>query len=73
MSLSDDQVVQALLALTLLLTAAHATGRLFERLHQPAVIGEILGGLLLGRPCSARSRPGCRPPCSRAPGRPRLR
>jgi Kef-type K+ transport system membrane component KefB len=37
-----------LLALALLLIAAHACGYLFARFRQPPVIGEILGGLLLG-------------------------
>lgn len=32
----------------LLLVAAHAVGHVFRRLRQPPVIGEILGGLLLG-------------------------
>ncbi|GIJ26344.1 putative Na+/H+ antiporter [Micromonospora qiuiae] len=34
--------------LVLLLLAAHLVGRLFARFRQPPVIGEILGGLLLG-------------------------
>lgn len=32
----------------LLLTAAHGLGQVFARLRQPPVIGEILGGLMLG-------------------------
>ncbi|MEV6953734.1 cation:proton antiporter [Streptomyces sp. NPDC051183] len=37
-----------LLALIALLVAAHLGGYLFARIRQPQVIGEILGGLLLG-------------------------
>lgn len=37
-----------LLAITALLVAAHAFGYLANRFHQPRVIGEIVGGLLLG-------------------------
>jgi Kef-type K+ transport system membrane component KefB len=48
MTLSVDDLSRLLLALTLLLSAAHASGYLFARLRQPRVIGEILGGLLLG-------------------------
>ena len=48
MSLSNADVTHLLLALVLLLAAAHGLGRLFTRLHQPKVAGEILGGLLLG-------------------------
>jgi len=46
--LSGDELAHLLLALTLLLSAAHACGYLFARLRQPRVIGEIAGGLLLG-------------------------
>jgi Kef-type K+ transport system membrane component KefB len=48
MTLSTEELARLLLALTLLLSAAHAAGYLFARLRQPRVIGEILGGLLLG-------------------------
>lgn len=48
MSLSNADVTHLLLALVLLLVAAHGLGRLFVRLRQPKVAGEILGGLLLG-------------------------
>ncbi|MEO9184317.1 MAG: cation:proton antiporter [Kofleriaceae bacterium] len=37
-----------LVALTVLLVAAKAMGELFERLGQPAVIGELLVGIVLG-------------------------
>jgi Kef-type K+ transport system membrane component KefB len=48
MSLSNTDITHLLLALVLLLVAAHSLGLLFARLHQPRVAGEILGGLLLG-------------------------
>jgi Kef-type K+ transport system membrane component KefB len=48
MSLSNSDLIHLILALLLLLTAAHGLGLLFARLHQPRVAGEIIGGLLLG-------------------------
>lgn len=48
MNLASPDVAHLLLALTLILVAAHAVGGLFARLRQPRVIGEILGGLALG-------------------------
>ena len=36
------------LDIAIVIVAARLMGRLFERFHQPAVIGEILGGILLG-------------------------
>jgi Kef-type K+ transport system membrane component KefB len=48
MSLSNADVAHLLLALVLLLVAAHTLGWLCTRLRQPRVAGEILGGLLLG-------------------------
>jgi Kef-type K+ transport system membrane component KefB len=48
MSQSNADVARLLLALLLLLVAAHSLGRLCTRLRQPKVAGEILGGLLLG-------------------------
>ena len=41
-------VARFLLALLVILVAAHGIGGLFARFRQPRVIGEILGGLLLG-------------------------
>ncbi|WP_432129340.1 cation:proton antiporter [Streptomyces sp. bgisy082] len=46
--MSQIDLFRVLAALALLLAAAHLVGRLFGRLRQPPVIGEILGGLLLG-------------------------
>jgi Kef-type K+ transport system membrane component KefB len=48
MSLTTAEVARLVVALSLLLVAAHACGQLFARYRQPPVIGEILGGLLLG-------------------------
>jgi Kef-type K+ transport system membrane component KefB len=48
MSLTNAGIAHILLALVLLLSAAHGLGYLFSALRQPPVIGEILGGLLLG-------------------------
>jgi Kef-type K+ transport system membrane component KefB len=48
MSLSTGEVAQVLIAFILLVIIAHSTAYLFERVKQPPVIGEILGGLLLG-------------------------
>jgi Kef-type K+ transport system membrane component KefB len=62
MTLSTEEFARLLLALTLLLAAAHAAGYGFARLRQPRVIGEILGGLLLGPTVfdrSADAEPSC--------------
>jgi Kef-type K+ transport system membrane component KefB len=48
MSLTTPEIAKLLLALGLLLVAAHACGYLFARFRQPPVIGEIVGGLMLG-------------------------
>jgi K+:H+ antiporter len=47
-TLSNSEVARFLGALGLLLALAHLFGYLFKRLHQPRVIGEIVGGLVLG-------------------------
>jgi Kef-type K+ transport system membrane component KefB len=48
MSLSSADTAHVLVALVVLMSCAHAVGHLFKRLRQPQVIGEIVGGLLLG-------------------------
>ncbi len=48
MTLTALDIAHLIFALSLLMLAAHGLGYLFQRLHQPPVIGEILGGLLLG-------------------------
>lgn len=42
------ELARVFIGLTALLVAAHLVGSLFVRLRQPAVVGEILGGMLLG-------------------------
>src|SRR5215207_5370337 len=56
MSLSTSDLAHLVTALVLLLAAAHGCGFLFRQLRQPPVLGEVLGGLLLG-PTSSGS--GC--------------
>ncbi|MFI6604741.1 cation:proton antiporter [Nonomuraea sp. NPDC050536] len=58
MSLTTADVTHVLLALTLLLLAAHAVGYVFGMLRQPPVIGEIIGGLLLGPTLLGAIAPG---------------
>jgi Kef-type K+ transport system membrane component KefB len=48
MTLTTSDFASLLLALAALLVASHACGTLFARFRQPPVIGEIMGGLLLG-------------------------
>ena len=71
MSLSSADLTHLIAAAVLLLVAAHGLGRLAVRLHQPRVAGEILGGLLLGPPCSACSLPAGSWPSSTAARPPR--
>ncbi len=58
MSLETADIAHLLIALTLLVVAAHALGHLFATLRQPPVIGEILGGLLLGPTVLGSVAPG---------------
>ena len=46
--MSEHAVGQLVLFILIILTSAHLFGSLFSRLRQPRVIGEILGGLLVG-------------------------
>jgi Kef-type K+ transport system membrane component KefB len=48
MSLTQSDVAHIVCATGLLLLAAHLIGYLFVRAHQPRVVGEIAGGLMLG-------------------------
>lgn len=50
-TLSENEIVSTLLALALLLVSAFLVGTLFEKMKAPRVVGEILGGLLLGGTC----------------------
>jgi Kef-type K+ transport system membrane component KefB len=47
-SSSDDLVLRVLLALIAIVVTARMLGFVFARLHQPAVIGELLAGIVLG-------------------------
>ncbi len=44
----QDQITPTLIALIAILGAAKIGGELFERLSQPAVLGELLAGVILG-------------------------
>jgi Kef-type K+ transport system membrane component KefB len=48
LSFADIDLTRLLVALAVLLIAAHGMGSLFARFRQPPAIGEILGGILLG-------------------------
>src|SRR5512147_2998195 len=45
---ANDTLLHVLVALAVVIVAARALGALFTRLHQPAVIGEVVAGILLG-------------------------
>jgi Kef-type K+ transport system membrane component KefB len=57
-ALTDTELIRLLVAVTLLLAAAHGLGHVFARLGQPPVVGEILGGLLLGPTLLGAIAPG---------------
>ena len=48
MTFTDVDLARLFIGLALLLLAAHGVGSVFARFRQPAAIGEIVGGLLLG-------------------------
>lgn len=48
LSLTNADIAHILVALVAILVVAHGFGYLFARFRQPPVIGEIVGGLLLG-------------------------
>lgn len=50
-------LVKVLLALTVVMIVARLMGALFRRLDQPAVIGEVIGGILLGPSLLGRVAP----------------
>src|SRR5436309_1264895 len=45
---SGETLLHVLLALALVILVARGLGWVFRRLHQPAVIGEVIAGILLG-------------------------
>ncbi|MDH5223586.1 MAG: cation:proton antiporter, partial [Actinomycetota bacterium] len=57
-TLGSLELARLLLALTLLLVTAHSVGYLAKRFGQPRVIGEIVGGLLLGPTVLGALAPG---------------
>jgi K+:H+ antiporter len=58
MTLGAEGLAELLAAITLLLIAAHVFGYLFARYRQPRVIGEIIGGLMLGPTVLGAIAPG---------------
>ncbi len=46
--LSSNEVLQFLLILTILLSVARIMGELFKKIGLPAIIGELLGGIIIG-------------------------
>ena len=50
-------LVKVLLALTVIMITARIVGWLFARINQPAVIGEVVGGILLGPSLLGRIAP----------------
>lgn len=55
--MSFQQTASMLLALSLLLLVSHLLGEAFKRIKQPAVVGEILTGLVLGPTLFGRFSP----------------
>ena len=51
-------LLSVLLALTVIMVTARIVGALFARVNQPAVIGEVVGGILLGPSLLGRVFPG---------------
>jgi Kef-type K+ transport system membrane component KefB len=56
-SYTDRDTAHVLAALIVLLVSAHTCGYVFARFRQPPVIGEILGGILLGPTLLERAWP----------------
>ncbi len=48
MAIGSDPVIQAIVSISLLLLGAKLLGELFDRLHLPAVLGELGAGVILG-------------------------
>jgi K+:H+ antiporter len=57
-SFTDIDLARLLVALAVLLMAAHGMGSLFSRFGQPPAIGEIVGGIMLGPTALAAICPG---------------
>ena len=50
-TLTENQIIITFIALALLLIFAHVFGNLAEKIKGPRVVGEILGGMILGGSC----------------------
>jgi Kef-type K+ transport system membrane component KefB len=55
--MAPHMLLSVLLALTVIMVTARAMGILFTKLNQPAVIGEVVGGILLGPSLLGRVAP----------------
>ena len=53
-----DTLPHVLLALLVILSVSRFIGSLFQRIHQPAVIGEVVAGIALGPSLLGRMCPG---------------
>jgi len=53
-----NALMHVLLALAVVIVTAQALGALFKLIHQPTVIGEVLGGILLGPSLLGKIAPG---------------
>ena len=51
LTLSEDQILITFIALALLLLFSYVFGTLLEKIKGPRVVGEILGGMILGGSC----------------------
>ncbi|MBM4048717.1 MAG: hypothetical protein FJ279_26740, partial [Planctomycetes bacterium] len=58
MGLSDRDLLIFVLELAILLVAARALGEIFRAFRQPPIVGEILGGILVGPTVFGRFCPG---------------
>jgi Kef-type K+ transport system membrane component KefB len=56
--ITTPDLTRAIVVLLVLLLAAHTGGALFQRLRQPRVVGEIIGGLLIGPTLLGQLWPG---------------
>ena len=50
-TLNEREIVYTLIALAMLLAFAYCVGTIFEKIKAPRVVGEIVGGILLGGTC----------------------
>jgi Kef-type K+ transport system membrane component KefB len=55
---SADALLQLLVSLAVVVAVAQAMGRVFRLVQQPAVVGEVIGGLMLGPSLLGRIAPG---------------